>query len=176
VTPARVRPPDLTPALRSALGGVFAVTLVALGIVTLQLLVPADRSSPAVVDGKPSTFTLPPPTTTAPAPVSPTTPPSATPSATVAARLALTVLNNSKVNGLAKKAAADFTAKGWTVAGTGNLPGRLATTTVYYPAGMLAAAVELRRQFPAITDSAPRYAGLPGDGTLTVVVTRDYPH
>jgi ribulose-5-phosphate 4-epimerase/fuculose-1-phosphate aldolase len=88
----------------------------------------------------------------------------------------LTVLNNSKVTGLAKKAAADFAAKGWTIAGTGNLSGRLSRTTVYYPAGMLAAAVELRRAFPAVADSAPRYAGLPGDGTLVVVVTRDYPH
>lgn len=155
----------------------FAVTLVALGIVGLQVLVPAERSSPAVVDDPPhTTFTLPPPSsppaTTAPPAVQPT----ATASASPAARLALTVLNNSKVTGLAKKAAADFAARGWTVAGTGNLSGRLAVTTVFYPPGMLAAAVELRRAFPVIKDSAPRYAGLPGEGTLVVVVTRDYPH
>jgi hypothetical protein len=175
VSPARARPPDLHPALRSALGGVFAVTLVALGIVGLQLLVPADRSSPAAVDDPPSAFTLPPESTNAPAPA--TLPPvTATHPATVAARPPLTVLNNSKVTGLAKKAAADFAAAGWTVAGTGNLSGRLAVTTVYYPPGMLAAAVELRHRFPVIKDSAARYAGLPGEGTLTVVVTRDYPH
>jgi hypothetical protein len=157
---------------------VFAVTLVALGIVGLQVLVPAERSSPAVVDDPArTTFTLPPSSSGPAALPSPTTAaPSATASPTTAARLALTVLNNSKVTGLAKKAAADFAAGGWTVAGTGNLAGRLAVTTVFYPPGMLAAAVELRRAFPAIKDGAPRYAGLPGEGTLVVVVTRDYPH
>jgi hypothetical protein len=156
---------------------VFAVTLVALGIVGLQVLVPSERSSPAVVDDPTHpTFTLP-PSSSAPATAPPAVQPTATATATPApARLALTVLNNSKVTGLAKKAAADFAARGWTVAGTGNLSGRLAVTTVFYPPGMLAAAVELRRAFPGIKDSAPRYAGLPGDGTLVVVVTRDYPH
>jgi hypothetical protein len=86
------------------------------------------------------------------------------------------VLNNSKVNRLAAKAAEDFSRSGWTIAGTGNLGGRLAVTTVYYGPGQQAAATALRAQFPAIRAAAPRYAGLPGDGGLTVVVTRDYPH
>jgi hypothetical protein len=186
-----VRPVDLTPALRNALGGTLAVLLVALGIVALQLLVPGGGDSPDVVGGPGPAVVAEPPVTTAP-PARGTTPPPATAAATsapattapatpttsptAAARLALTVLNNSRINGLAKKAAADFAAAGWTVASTGNLSGRLALTTVYYPAGQRAAAEELRARFPAIRDMAPRYAGLPGEGTLTVVVTRDYPH
>ena len=161
----------------------LAVALVAGGILALQWLVPADRDSPAVVTDPNDTFTLPPttgeptapPTTTSPADPTPTSA-SASPSPTRMARPAVTVLNNSRVTGLAAKAARDFEGKGWRIAGTGNLSGRLARTTVYYGAGQQDAAEELRRQFPAIVEMAPRYAGLPGDGGLTVVVTRDYPH
>jgi hypothetical protein len=85
------------------------------------------------------------------------------------------VLNNSRVTGLAAKAASDFRNGGWRIAATGNLSGRLPRTTVYFSPGQQPQAEALRRQFPAIQDVAPRYAGLPGEGGLTVVVTRDYP-
>jgi hypothetical protein len=178
--------PGLNPALRSMLGGVVAVALVCLGIVALQVLVPAEKDTPAVV-------TSPPPLArgTTPAPVRTSAAPSASPSSSspspslagspsaspsVAARPPLTVLNNSKVNKLAAHAAEDFARGGWTILGTGNVGGRLAQTTVYYNPGQEAAAAELRRQFPAILAAAPRYAGLPGGAGMTVVVTRDYPH
>lgn len=165
----------------------LAVALVCGGIVALQALVPPprQRDSPAVITNpSPDPVVTTPPTrapaTTPPPTTPPATPPpttaSPTPSPTVAARPALTVLNNSRITGLAKKAAGDFAAGGWPIAGTGNLSGRLARTTVYYAEGQRAAAEALRRQFPAITDMAPRYAGLPGGSPLTVVVTRDYPH
>lgn len=162
-----------------------AVALVAGGILGLQALVPPEKDSPAVVRSPgpvaktthpPRTQRPSPPPSSAPASTPASVSPSASPSATVLAKPPLTVLNNSKVNGLAKKAAGDFAARGWTISGTGNLSGRLPRTTVYYGAGQRAAAEELRREFPAIEDTAPRYAGLPGDGGLTVVVTRDYPH
>ena len=160
----------------------LAVGLVAGGIVALQALVPAERDSPAVVSDPNDTFTLPPstrtpgPTTTrAPTAAPPTTTAPPSPTATAVARPAITVLNNSRVTGLARRAAEDFARGGWRIAGTGNLSGRLPRTTVYYGPGQLAAATALRRQFPAIEDMAPRYAGLPGEGGLTVVVTRDYP-
>lgn len=125
------------------------------------------------------TFTLP----ATPSPKPPRTPqatPTPTPkptaaSPTAAVRPAVTVLNNSRVTGLAAKAARDFANGGWRIAGTGNLSGRLPRTTVYFSPGQEAQAEALRRQFPAIQDVAPRYAGLPGEGGLTVVVTRDYP-
>jgi hypothetical protein len=172
---------DLNPALRSMLGGVVAVALVCLGIVALQVLVPAEKDSPAVVRSPPPVArgTTPAPSRTSAPSVSPSVSPSsvaASPSASVAARPPLTVLNNSKVNKLAAHAAEDFARGGWTVLGTGNVGGRLAQTTVYYNPGQEAAAAELRRQFLAILAAAPRYAGLPGGAGLTVVVTRDYPH
>lgn len=157
------------------LGGVLAVALVAGGILALQWLVPAEQDSPAVVTDPGDTFTLTPPSdppTKAPAT---TTAPSPTPSPTQVVKPAVLVLNNSRVTGLAAKAARDFQAKGWRIAGTGNLSGRLPRTTVYYGPGQQEAAVELKRAFPAVVDMAPRYAGLPGEGGLTVVVTRDYP-
>lgn len=163
--------------LRSAFGGVLAVALVSGGILGLQWLVPADRDVPALGDGpvvtspSPSpgaTVTTPPATVASPSGTSPAASPTA-------ARPALTVLNNSRVTGLAAKAARDFAARGWRIAGTGNLSGRLAVTTVYYGTGQRDAAAALRAQFPAIEDMAPRYPGLPGEGGLTVVVTRDYP-
>jgi hypothetical protein len=161
---------------------VVAVALVAGGILGLQALVPAEKDSPAVVRSpdRPVSRTSRPPSRT-PATPSSSAPSasasaSASPTATVLAKPAITVLNNSRVNGLAKKAAGDFAARGWTVSGTGNLTGRLPRTTVYYGDGQRPAAEALRAQFPAIAEMAPRYAGLPGDGGLTVVVTRDYPH
>jgi hypothetical protein len=172
----------LTPVLRSALGGVLAVALVSGGILGLQWLVPAPRGAPALGPGP--VVTSPAPTSaapTAPATTSPPTPPASTagspaPASPAAAALpAVTVLNNSRVTGLAAKAAKDFETRGWRISGTGNLGGRLAVTTVYYGEGQRDAAATLRAQFPAIKEMAVRYPGLPGEGGLTVVVTRDYP-
>jgi hypothetical protein len=158
---------------------VLAVALVCGGIAALQVLVPPPRDSPAVLTSPPPVArgTTPPPTRTSPpATTRPPATAAATPSPTVATRAAVTVLNNSRITGLAKKAAGDFAARGWPIAGTGNLSGRLARTTVFYSEGQRPAAEALRKAFPAIADMAPRYAGLPGTSPLTVVVTREYPH
>jgi hypothetical protein len=88
-------------------------------------------------------------------------------------RPALLVLNNSRVPGLAARAAAGFRAAGWPVAGTGNLRGRLRATTVYFTPGEADAARALAERFPAIRRVVPRQPGLPGEAPLTVVVTRD---
>ena len=156
----------------------MAVGLVAGGILALQALVPAPGDSPAVVTsptGEPPVFTIT-PTTPPPTPVSPTPDPTPTsvsgsPAAALPAR---TVLNNSRIDGLAARAARDFETAGYRIASTGNLRGRTPRTTVYYDPGQEEAAAALRRRFPRIADARPRYAGLPGEGTLTVVVTRDY--
>jgi hypothetical protein len=146
----------------------------------LQLLVPADRDSPAVVQSPPDDVFAPPSESATPPPSRATSPPparTASPSPTAAAaKVAVTVLNNSRIDKLAAKAARDFAARGWPIAATGNLSGRLPRTTVYYAPGEQAAAAALRKQFPAIVDVAPRTADLPGTSPLTVVVTRDYPH
>ena len=180
----RVRRPDLGAFARSALGGTAAVALVAGGIAALQAVVPPpERRDGPVVSGPtalgtpstapPATRRLPPGPTT-PASTPPPTAAIVTPSPTAAARPALTVLNNSRINGLAARAARDFAAGGWRIAATGNLRGRTPRTTVYYDPGHADEAAALRRQFPRIQEALPRPEGLPGAGTLTVVVTRDY--
>lgn len=149
----------------------------------------ALRESPPLDDPKvaaPRASVLTPtPVATTPAPTSRTTAPAVKPTATSTATspapapsetapvLALLVLNNSRINGLATRAADDFRAGGWPVRGTGNFRGRVATTTVYYEPGQEASARRLMREFGKVRRMAPRFAGLPGQG-LTVVVTRDY--
>jgi hypothetical protein len=182
VTGRRERRPDLASLSRAAFGGTLAVALVVGGIVALQAVVPAPDAGQGPVVSAPTTFPLDVPTTpptkaaptTAPPPV-PVVPPSpVTAPPSPAARPSLTVLNNSRVNGLASRAARDFAAGGWHVAATGNLRGRTPRTTVYYAPGYADEAAALRRQFPKILDARPRPEGLPGNGPLTVVVTRDY--
>ena len=101
------------------------------------------------------------PTVTTPAPV----PPPALPP--------VTVLNNSRIDLLAARAAARFEAAGWPVAATGNYRGRLSETTVFYGPGQEAAAREFAARFPGVARLQPRTATLPGSG-LTVVLTRDF--
>ncbi len=90
-----------------------------------------------------------------------------------AARPPLTVLNNSRITGLARRAAVQFARGGWRVAAVGNLAGRVAVTTVYYGPGQQASARALAAQF-RIVRVRPRFTGLPGSG-LTVVVTSGFP-
>lgn len=86
----------------------------------------------------------------------------------------LLVLNNSSIDGLGLRAANDFRRGGWTVAGVGNLTGRLRDTTVYYEPGYDGQAHALAAQFPQVHRVLPRIKGLPGEARLTVVVTRYY--
>ena len=96
------------------------------------------------------------------------------PAEAVAARGQLTVLNDSRIKGLADRAAAEFRAGGWSVPTVGNYTGQVPATTVYYGPDQEPAARQLVAQFTGIVRVLPRFAGLPGSG-LTVVVTREYP-
>lgn len=93
--------------------------------------------------------------------------------AVVASPVPVLVLNNSRIPGLARRAASAFGAGGWPVRGTGNYTGRIPVTTVYYPAGLEAAARQFAARYPAVRRVLPRPASLPGSG-LTVVVTREF--
>ena len=171
---------------RVLLGPALAVAAVLVLIGVLLVLRPVGQGSPAVTPaalGSTSPEALPAsPTPTGSAPPArsptpartptPTRSPTPTPSPAVT-EPALLVLNNSRIQGLAARAAADFRAGGWPVAGIGNLRGRIAETTVYYPAGELAAARALAARFRKVRRVLPRLSWLPGSG-LTVVVTRDY--
>lgn len=88
-----------------------------------------------------------------------------------AAQPAVTVLNNSRIYHLAAHVAGELQARGWPIAATGNLTGRLPETTLFFAQGEWNAAHSLAQAFPEITTIRPRPAGLPG-GALTLVVTR----
>ncbi|MCW2667810.1 MAG: hypothetical protein JWN57_2772, partial [Frankiales bacterium] len=88
---------------------------------------------------------------------------------------AVTVLNNSTVEGLADRAAARFARAGWPVRLVGNFRGRLRATTVYYEPGQRAAAQRFARTFRGVPRVLPRPANIPGPRGLTVVLTRDFP-
>jgi hypothetical protein len=96
-----------------------------------------------------------------------------TPAQTEAARLPVTVLNNSRVHHLASRVAAQLAAHGWPIRKTGNFTGRVIATTAYYGPGQRAAAERLAHEFGQIRRVEPRFRGLPGSG-LTLVVTRDW--
>ena len=132
----------------------------------------APAPSPAAPTATPKALPLTSPPLTTPAPASPAASPPPAPAA-VAPVLPVTVLNNSRVAGLADRAAARLRAGGWPTPVVGNFRGRVARTTVYWAFGQQASAVRLARQF-GVGRVAPRFAGLPGRG-LTLVVTRDYP-
>jgi hypothetical protein len=83
----------------------------------------------------------------------------------------VTVLNNSRIQGLAASVADELQGRGWGVDTVGNYTGQLSETTLYYPPGELRAAQLLARQFQRISRIEPRPTGLPGSG-LTLVLTR----
>ncbi len=192
--------PELEPSKigprRAIAGALIALSGVTLVVVALLLVNKGDQSgsptvalptAPVATTGAPAPSTVPSvssgptiPPTTAPT-IAPTTAPTVAPSAaptTVTAPgqapvVPVTVLNNSRIRGLADRAAARFRAGGWPVPKVGNYSrGRIPATTVYFAPGQQASAARFARQF-GIGRVVPRFAGLPGSGT-TVVLTRDY--
>lgn len=174
--------------LTSVAGAALAVCLVVLGISALLWAQPgppppsepvgiAEQEQGAGTAGQAAgSSALGPSTPAAPARPAATPPASASASAPTAAAAALppvTVLNNSRIDGLAARAAARFQAAGWPVAETGNYRGRLSLTTVFHEPGQEAAARQLAARFPGVVRVLPRPARLPGSG-LTVVLTRDF--
>jgi hypothetical protein len=167
------------------------VALLIFGVVALGGGSPDPGAAPAPASpsiGSPASATLTPsavPTagsgvgsTVAPPPRTTVAPPTPTPSRTAAARVPLTVLNNSVIRGLADRAATAVQARGWQVAQVGNFAGQLPATTVYYSpgnAGEEAAARELAREFPQVSQVLPRYEGLPPTPAgIVLVVTKDW--
>lgn len=174
---------------RAVAGAAVSVAGVALGILTLLWVSddPSQGPGPVAIgpvaagdevvepvrDGPEEAAPVDPPAVVeAPAPAAPVAPPVAevapvAPSVVVP----VTVLNNSRIAGLAERGAAQFEAAGWPVAQTGNYRGRIRATTVYYPAGLEASAREFASRFPGVARVLPRPSNLPGSG-LTVVLTR----
>ena len=95
-------------------------------------------------------------------------------------RAPVTVLNGTRIGGLAKKVGDKFGAAGWQLEDSGNYPGTdISVTTVYYKDGdatQLQAATELVAEFPDVKGPAPRFFDVPGvaDPGLVVVATGDW--
>jgi hypothetical protein len=125
-------------------------------------------SSPAASSSPPTLiFTKPKPT--------PTPTPTSTPKPTLTpvVRPPVDVLNDSRIVGLAARAAKTLKAAGWDVEKTGNYAHVLGSTTLYYPAGQRAAAQLLASQFPKIAEVLPAPQGLSATD-LTLVLTRGW--
>ena len=83
------------------------------------------------------------------------------------------MLNDTRITGLAGRAAKTFRAGGWTVPTTGNFVGTpLASTTVFYPASEKAAAQALAVQFPKIRQVVEQTSGT--STALTVVLASNW--
>jgi hypothetical protein len=140
---------------------------------------PAEQPGDQAAPDEPVEVPAPPEPVVPPAQVEPAAPAASPPAASPrAARpsdlVPVTVLNNSRQDGLADRAAARFRAGGWPVAATGNFRGRIPSTTVYHEPGQQAAARAFARRFAGVVRVRPRFATLPARG-LVVVVTRDFP-
>ena len=196
----RVRAPDpgrLSPR-RAVAGAAVSVAGVCLGIGTLLWLTsdPDQGPGPTVaaaprplpLSTAPAESELPPvdpPSPAATPPVaapSPASPSPASPVAGIPARPAppvrsvvvpITVLNNSRVTGLADRASRRFARGGWPVRLTGNFRGQIPVTTVYYDPGLRASAEAFARDFDGIARVRPRFATLPARGVV-VVLTREF--
>jgi hypothetical protein len=149
---ARVAPPPATPFVAGPTGDGTAVGAA-----------PPESAAPTQAPAEPA-----PPAVAAPAP--------AQGGSSSAAHGPLRVYNNSLIQGLAARAAADFRSAGWTVSEIGGYPGAaIPTSTVYYRPGTdeQSAAQEIGRAFGLRVQ--PRFAGIqsasPG---VIVIVTREY--
>ena len=163
----------------------LAVGAVVVVIVLLLVLNQAgDPNGPGPALAEPTTavttsasVTPTPTATRTPRPSPSRTVPVEEPPATEPARIAkvpVTVLNNSTIQHLAARAAAQLRAKHWPIRLVGNYRGRLPVSTLYYLPGQRDVAGLLADEFPAVQRVLPRPEGLPGQG-LTLVVTREWP-
>jgi len=102
----------------------------------------------------PTRTTTPTPTQTTPSPTPIETTPSPTP--TIERTAAVSVLNNTSIQGLAARFSTEVQQKGWTVGGVGDWNGQIASNTVYYPpaleeqAQLLAQDMGIERVRPAV--------------------------
>jgi LytR cell envelope-related transcriptional attenuator len=83
------------------------------------------------------------------------------------------ILNGTHISGMAARADTTLSRGGWVVALTGNYSQSMSATTVFYPAGQLAAAQALAAQFTAIGKMAPAPDGV-STTHLTLVLGQDW--
>ncbi|WP_112246213.1 LytR C-terminal domain-containing protein [Kribbella monticola] len=109
-------------------------------------------------------------------PTAPTTAPTSVPtteaSLPVTERPAVEVYNNTPRKGLAEDVSIRARQAGWIVAGRDNWHGKIVTSTVYFPAGMEAAATQLARDIH-VGRTKDALDNMKKD-RLTVILTTDY--
>jgi len=170
-----------------AVVGALVVVAVGVGIVGWSNLSGSPDAAPSnTVHVSSTTHPASSATATSPsasASASPTTSPAASASATPTATKAPTptrppvvhapavLLNQTAIRGMAARVALRLRSLGWTITGVGNWRGRVPETTVYYPAGMEAAARSLAFDL-GVTRIHGWVRGMLPD-RLTVVLTSD---
>lgn len=135
---------------------------------------PAGTTTPGAPPGATTTAPAPSPSQSgAPSPAPTTAPAPAPPPVTA---VPVRVYNNSRIQGLAARAAEDFRRAGWGVVEVSNYPGGIIpTSTVYFRPGTEeeAAARALGNRFDLRIE--PRFPGIAQAGPgLIVIVTNDY--
>jgi len=169
---------------RWAATGLIAVAVVALGVLGVYSFAsPHTRSTASAAPAPNSVPVTAPPTNLSDLPplatgaIAPSVGPAP---AAAAAKVPVTVLNETTITGLAARVSGAVKAGGWPVTDVGTYtPKDIATTTVYFTQGddaQRAAAVALVDQFPQVHGPVPRFFDVPGQPTpgLVVVTTGDW--
>ena len=163
---------------RRLVQGLLAVVVIALvvlgvwsftspGTTETAAQTPAPSSAPAAVPSTPVQESVVPTPEITPVPVGPV-------------RAPITVLNSTRITGLAAAIGEQLTGGGWEVTGTGASPvSDVATTTVYFSEGdteQQQAATQLVEQFPDVSGPVARYFDVPdvADPGLVVVATGNW--
>ncbi|MGQ0631175.1 MAG: LytR C-terminal domain-containing protein [Sporichthyaceae bacterium] len=89
-------------------------------------------------------------------------------------RSPVVILNQTGRGGLAADFQSALRKSGWKVPAVGDWVGTVPATTVYYPAGMEAAAKALMVEFSQVGRIRPAFAGIPDD-RLTVILAGAFP-
>jgi hypothetical protein len=156
------------------------VALVVLGVYSFTAPEPEEAGSTSTPTQTPAPVSVPAPTgVLPPLSVEPLPPVAEVPGTPV--RLPVTVLNATRVGGLAADAAAAFAAQGWETDGVGEYEGsEVAVTTVFVTAGdeqQRQSALQLMEAFPGVVGGpADRFFEVPdvADPGLVVVLTGEW--
>ncbi|MCF6506190.1 LytR family transcriptional regulator [Blastococcus sp. MG754426] len=164
---------------RRVLKGLVAMAVVAgavLGVYTVTAPEKEEAAAAAPAPASVPTVAVP----TAALPPLPESPVVVEPAITTPVRVPVTVLNATRITGLAAKISGAVVAGGWESPGVGAYPGTdVSATTVYFTEGdeqQRQAALQLIEQFPELAGPAPRFfevADVPAPG-LVIVATGNW--
>ncbi|MBW8764856.1 MAG: LytR C-terminal domain-containing protein, partial [Geodermatophilales bacterium] len=152
---------------RRVVKGLVAMTVVALGVLGVYSFI-----SPDTKDAAPQTPAAPTTAQSAAAPSQPlpalqTEPVAVEPTVAAPVRVPVSVLNATRITGLAAKISGAVVASGWESPGVGTYQGPdVAASTVFFTAGdenQRLAALQLMDRFPQLQGTTPRFFEVPAD-------------